>query len=65
MAWVRFLSAYAHKPKPSVTIVYKAGSAVNVTRTCAERAVEKGCAVKVRKTAKNVEPIEDAGQGEV
>ena len=65
MAWVRFLADYDHKPKPSVTIAYKAGAVMNVTRTCAARAVERGSAVPVRKSSKNAAPVEDAGQSEV
>jgi hypothetical protein len=44
--WVRFLSDFDFKPKPAVTIAYPAGLVVNVTRTCAAKALAAGKAEK-------------------
>lgn len=47
MPWVRFVRDFDWWPQPRVTIAYKAGSVVLVTRRCAERAVAAGRAVRV------------------
>lgn len=46
MAWVRFTNDFEWWPSPQVTISYKAGSVLNVTRRCAAEAVAKGRAVR-------------------
>lgn len=50
--WVRFLADYDWKPKPAVTIAYRAGSVVNVTRLCAAQAIEASKAEKTQRPAK-------------
>jgi hypothetical protein len=44
MPWVRFSETFVWKPKPPVTIVFKPGTVINVTRACAERAKARGAA---------------------
>lgn len=39
---VRFTADFAYKPKPSVTIVYPAGTTAYVRRDCAQKAVAAG-----------------------
>lgn len=56
--WVRFIADFNWKPRPQVTIAYKANSVQNVTTPCAEAAVAKGKAVKVPRARKI-----DADQG--
>lgn len=53
MAWVRFTSDFEWWPSPQVTISYKAGSILNVTRRCAKEAVEKGRAVRAAAPARS------------
>lgn len=45
MAWVKFTEDFDWWPSPQVTIAYKAGMTLNVTRRCAEIAKAKGKAV--------------------
>lgn len=45
MAWVKFTEDFDCWPSPQVTIAYKAGMTLNVTRRCAESAKAKGKAV--------------------
>lgn len=45
MAWVKFTEDFDWWPSPQVTIAYKAGMTLNVTRRCAESAKAKGKAV--------------------
>lgn len=47
MPWVEFKSDYDWKPRSGITIGYLEGMKCNVTRTCAERAVAGGKAVRV------------------
>jgi hypothetical protein len=63
MPWVRFISDFNWKPKPAVTIAYKAGHVMNVTSACAAEAVRKGRATRMKKTTKSAIPI-DAVQSE-
>jgi hypothetical protein len=51
MPLVRFLRNFDWKPKPTVTIAFKAGSKLVVTTRCAERAILKGAAEKVERAA--------------
>lgn len=45
MAWVRFTADH-NWVQPGFTIAYKAGMHLNVTRVCADEAVEKSKAVR-------------------
>lgn len=63
MAWIRFIADMDFKPRPSVTIAYKAGMVVNVTSACAAEAVRKKRGVRQRKPSRNAVPA-DADQGE-
>lgn len=58
MPWVRFTSDFDFDPRHGVTIAYKAGMVLNVTRRCAERAIEIKRAVRMRKISRHVEPVE-------
>lgn len=49
MPWVRMTEAWDWKPKPQVTIAYKAGATELVTTACAKAAVAAGKAVRVKK----------------
>lgn len=40
--WMRFLADYDWKPRPPVTIAFKAGDVKNVTRACAAAASAAG-----------------------
>lgn len=42
MPWIEFTEDFDWKPKPQVTIAYRAGMALNVTTACANDAVRKG-----------------------
>lgn len=53
MAWVRF-SANFNWVQPGFTIAYKAGMALNVTRACADEAINKGVAVKIAAPRKEI-----------
>ena len=54
MPWVRFTDSFDWRPKPQVTIAYKAGLHLLVTTPCAEQAVAAGKAVRQAKPkAKN------------
>lgn len=46
--WVRFTEDFDFKPKPAVTIAYKAGMVMNVTRACADKAIAIGSAEKAK-----------------
>ena len=50
--WVRFTRNFDFKPSSQVTIAYRAGSAYNVTRSCADAAIKSGAAVKASKPSK-------------
>jgi hypothetical protein len=54
--WVRFIAPFDYKPKRSVTLAYKTGDIVNVTRACGEAAIEVRAAVRYQKTNRNTEP---------
>lgn len=47
MPWVRFVADFDFKPKPGITIGYRAGYVGLVSRSCAEKAKARGCAVTV------------------
>lgn len=46
--WIEFTKRFDWKPKPAVTIVYKPGHRVSVTRRCGEEAIrlERGVAIR-------------------
>lgn len=48
MVWVKFIQDYDFKPKQQMTIAYRAGDEVNVTRVCSARAIALGKAVLLR-----------------
>jgi hypothetical protein len=52
MAWMKTLADFDYKPKPGVTIAYKAGGEYNAPRAAATLAVAAGKAVRLRKTGK-------------
>lgn len=47
--WLRFSEDYDWKPRPQVTIAYKAGGVHNVTRACAAAATAAGMAEKTER----------------
>ena len=47
MPWLRFTANFDWKPKPQVTIAFKAGQEKNVPTPCAEAALAKGVAVRL------------------
>lgn len=49
--WVRFLADYDWKPRPPVTIAFKAGDVKNVTRACAAAAFGLGKALPTERPA--------------
>lgn len=49
MPWVRFTADFDFKPKPAVTIAYRAGMERLVTTGCARLAIERQRAERVRK----------------
>lgn len=60
MPWVRFLTDFDWKPKPQVTLAFRAGQEENVTTPCAEAAIAKGKAVKLpRKRKGDAGPRQD------
>lgn len=59
MPWVRFTADFDFKPKPQVTLAFRAGQEKNVTTPCAEAAIAKGKAVKLPRKRKG-----DADQGQ-
>ncbi len=52
MPWVRFSQPFDWKPKPSVTIAFRAGDEKLVTTPCAHAAVAAGKGVVVKKSRK-------------
>ncbi|MER2536032.1 MAG: hypothetical protein ABTQ31_12800 [Rhizobiaceae bacterium] len=58
MPWVRFTADFDFKPKPLVTIAYRAGHVLNVTSDCAAKAIAAGKAVRMKKSGKSAEPVE-------
>jgi hypothetical protein len=63
MPWVRFDQDFDWSPRHGVTIAYKAGMVLNVTRGCAAAAKAAGRASAMVKTARDAEPIEDVTNG--
>jgi hypothetical protein len=57
MPWVRFLADMDWKPRPSVTIAFKAGDTKNVPRAAAGAAVLAGKGRLMRKSTKDQEPV--------
>jgi hypothetical protein len=57
MPWVEFTDDFDWKPKPQITIAYRAGFKGNVTTPCAQAAVAKGVATKSKT------PRKDDGNG--
>lgn len=53
--WVLFTADYDWKPRPPVTIAFKADSVANVTRACAAKAIAAG-------KAERTERPEDGGR---
>jgi len=51
MTWVRFITNFDFKPRPSITLAFKAGDVRNVTRACAAAAIERGKAEKIERPA--------------
>ena len=49
MPVVKFTADFAWKPRPAITIIYKAGLERMVTTACAAKAVEKGKGEIVKK----------------
>lgn len=49
MPWFHFEQDFDFRPKPGVTIAYKAGMTKLVTTTCAKQAEQKGKGARVRK----------------
>lgn len=59
MAWVKFTSDFDWRvPRKGRTIAYERGMILNVTRACADRAVELKRAVRMRKESRHSEPVE-------
>jgi hypothetical protein len=58
MPWVRFVSGFDWKPRPQLTIAYRAGQVANVTTPCAAKAVATGKATRLPRARKT-----DAHQG--
>lgn len=57
MAWVRFTRDFDWKPTRQTTIAYKKGSTLIVKAACAEAAISKGAAIRVKKTSRYAEPV--------
>ncbi|ADH87356.1 hypothetical protein Snov_0019 [Ancylobacter novellus DSM 506] len=47
MPWVRFIADFDFKPKPAITIAYRAGFVGLVSRSCAAKAKARGLAIPV------------------
>ncbi|RVQ20394.1 hypothetical protein CN096_06745 [Sinorhizobium meliloti] len=47
--WMRFLADYDWKPRPPVTIAFRAGDVKNVTRACAAAAMALGKAERTER----------------
>lgn len=53
MPWVNFTADFDWKPKPQVTIGYRKGQRFLVTTPCANAAIAKGVAVKLKTPGEN------------
>ncbi|MGZ2403878.1 hypothetical protein ACVIKO_001138 [Rhizobium ruizarguesonis] len=51
--WLRFSVDWDWKPRPQVTIAFKAGGVHNVTRACAEAAIAASKATPTERPARN------------
>jgi len=58
MMWVKFADDFDWKPKPSVTIAYRAGMILNVPIAAARAAVAANKGRMMRKTHRHAEPVE-------
>lgn len=57
MPWLRFTGDFDWKPKPSVTVAFLNGQERLVTTPCANAAVARGKAVRLRKETKTAVPV--------
>lgn len=55
MPWVHFTSNFNYR-KPDFTIAYKAGMKLNVKADCADMAIARGKAVKLKTPKRGEEP---------
>lgn len=51
MPWVKFLADHDWKPRPPITIAFKAGDVRYVTRACAAAAIAACCAETTERPA--------------
>ena len=58
--WVRFVEDFDYKPRPSVTIGYRAGMHLNVKRECALQAISKNKAIAVDRDGREMASGEGA-----
>jgi hypothetical protein len=63
MAWIRITEKFSWIATPATTIVYKPG-VYQVTFACATLAIAAGKAVRLRKTNRDSEPVEEAAMAE-
>ncbi|MEQ1901862.1 MAG: hypothetical protein ABL866_14160 [Devosia sp.] len=49
MPWIKFTADFDFRPKPAVTLAYRAGQVVLVTTACAKAAIDKGRAERTSK----------------
>lgn len=54
--WVKFKAPFDWKPKRSVTLAYRAGDIVSVTKACGEAAIALCAADLYRKTSRDTDP---------
>lgn len=66
MPWVQFTADFDWKPTPQVTIAYRAGQRLLVTTPCANAAIAKSVAEKLKTPRKSDGgKVESAGAGEL
>lgn len=58
MPWARFTADFDWSPRHGVTIAYRAGMMLNVTRRCRDGAVKAKKAVALVKASRNAPPVE-------
>lgn len=51
--WVRFTDNFDWKPKSTVTVAYRKGNELNVTRECADKAIALGKAEILKRGVKD------------
>ena len=64
--WVEFIATFRWRPKSNVSIRYRPGMRLRVTRRCADAALAKGAAVKSTDPSKDIthgERADDTGAG--